>query len=73
MFFNYKDLPLAFFFMLAIYGALIANKDFEKNFLCGLLLISLATAGAGCVKLAAMPLMAIQWGGLLVAAATSPP
>ncbi|WP_370322713.1 hypothetical protein [Oricola sp.] len=70
-FFNFKDAPLAFFFSLALFGALYCQEAAPKQFRLGVLIVTLGTVGAGAVKLAGMPLLIVQWSGVLYAAISS--
>ncbi|MEO1101667.1 MAG: hypothetical protein AAFW65_07460 [Pseudomonadota bacterium] len=60
-FFNFKDLPQAFFYMLAFFGAREALQDRPGAFRKGLILLAIATVGAGTVRLAAIPLLIPQY------------
>jgi hypothetical protein len=67
-FFNFKDLPFAFFYTLGLYGTLKALSPEQGDFRQGLIVVTVATLGAAGVKLAGAALLAPQWLALAVAA-----
>jgi hypothetical protein len=67
-FFNFKDLPFAFFYTLGLYGSLKALSPEPSDFRHGLIVVTVATLGAAGVKLAAAALLAPQWLTLAIAA-----
>jgi hypothetical protein len=60
-FFNYKDLPLAFFVLLATVAAVLAIKHPQEKMAQAVVLLVVASVGAACVKLASAPLLMVQW------------
>jgi len=60
-FFNYKDLPLAFFVFLATLATVLAVKHPKDKFSHAVVLLIVASVGAACVKLASAPLLIVPW------------
>lgn len=60
-FFNYKDLPAAFFFALSIYAALLELEPDAEAFRRAVLLLAIATIGACTVKFAGVVLIFPPW------------
>jgi hypothetical protein len=67
-FFNFKDLPFAFFYTLGLYGSLKALSSEQGDFRQGVIVVAVATLGAAGVKLAGAVLLAPQWLTLALAA-----
>ncbi len=66
--FNYKDLAQAFFYVLALYGAIIALGNEKADFYRGLWFVVAATIGSASIKLLGAPLLIVQWSALLFVA-----
>lgn len=60
-FFNFKDLPQAFFYTLALWGGREAIQDEDGAFRKGLLIVAIATVGAATVRFAVLPLLIPQY------------
>lgn len=67
-FFNYKDLAMAFFFMLALYGAIVAASTELAQFRRGVMIVGLASIGAASVKLPGIAILIVQWCAVGLAA-----
>lgn len=70
-FFNYKDLPLAFFYCLALWGVIKSFDQERSSFLKGLIAVALASVGAGAVKIIAIPVMFVPLLGFLYSVVVS--